>query len=249
MTVSIDLNADLGEGYASDADLLGIVSSCNIACGGHSGDERSMQATAAAAIANDVAIGAHPSYPDRDGFGRCSWFLSGDALFESLLEQLGTLSRVCNALGTSIGHVKPHGALYGDAAADVELAEIIIRSIHALDDAISLVGPSEGELATLARSVGTNYISEAFVDRAYLADGRLVPRSEVGALHSSLDVIASQAVSIAVHKRVSAIGGEVVPVVADTICVHGDTPNAAAAARCVRDALQQEGVVIRAIGR
>jgi UPF0271 protein len=248
VSISIDLNADLGEGYAWDAELLSIVSSCNIACGGHSGDTRSMQATVGGAIANDVAIGAHISYPDREGFGRRSRFLSGDALFASLVGQLRDLRVVCDALGTSISHVKPHGALYGDAAADSELASIIVRSINDLPENLSLVGPPDGELAVLAQTTGTDYINEAFVDRSYLPDGRLVPRSDAGAVHTDLDVIASQAVSIAVRKRVCSLGGEIIPVLADTLCIHGDTPGAAAAARRVRDALQQEGVVIRAIG-
>ena len=249
MSISIDLNADLGEGDDSDAELLGIVSSCNIACGGHAGDTQSMHATVAAAVANDVAVGAHPSYPDRKGFGRRSLYLSGEALYESLVQQLAAFRTVCESRGATVSHVKPHGALYNDAAADPDLAAIIVRSISEFSERPCLVGLPDGALAALAKSSGADYVCEAFIDRGYLADGRLVPRSDAGAVHTDPDVIAAQAVSIAVRKCVRSVTGDVIPLVADTLCVHGDTPGAASAAGRVRDVLLREGVVIRAIRR
>lgn len=249
MSATIDLNADLGEGDAGDAELLGIVSSCNIACGGHAGDPQSMAVTVAAALANNVAIGAHPSYPDRDEFGRRAGFLSGEALLASLLDQLLALDTVCKTLGASITHLKPHGALYNDAADNADLAAVIAAVIEKLPGRLSLVGPPGSELEKMAKLRGVKYVREACVDRGYLANGRLVARSDAGAVHDNLDKIVSQAVSIAVEKSVCSLGGEVIPIAADTLCVHGDTPGAAVAARRVRDALQQEGVKIRAVGR
>jgi UPF0271 protein len=249
MSLSIDLNADLGEGDACDVDLFEVISSCNIACGGHAGDASSMQTTVTGALASDVVIGAHPSYPDRQGFGRLARFLTGEALFESLAEQLRALAEVCARKGARICHVKPHGALYNDAADDPDLAAIIIRSINELPGSQSLVGPPESELSRAAQSAGLAFVSEAFVDRAYLNNGRLVPRSDAAAVHTNLDMMASQAVSIAVERKVQSLDGENIPVVADTLCVHGDTPRAAEAARHVRDALQKKGVRIRAVTR
>jgi len=247
MNISIDLNADLGEGDACDTRLLEIVSSCNIACGGHAGDANSMQVTVVAAMANGVATGAHPSYPDRQGFGRRSRFLYGEARLESLVGQVQSLHAVCDTLGTSMTHLKPHGALYGDAAGDAEIASIIVKVINELCDRVSLVGPPDCELETLAQQRGIQYVREAFIDRGYLGNGLLVPRSEAGAVHENLNVIESQAVSIAVEQRVRSLGGDVIPLAADTLCVHGDTPGAVAAASRVRQALQQRGVQIRAI--
>lgn len=249
MNLRIDLNADLGEGDAHDAELLTIVSSCNIACGGHAGDVHSMRATVAAAMANNVSIGAHPSYPDREGFGRRSKFLSGDDLHESLLNQIRSLVDVCDALGASITHVKPHGALYNDAANDPILSTIIISVINELKLENCVVGPPESELSRVAEQQGVTFIREAFADRAYQRDGQLEPRNTTGAVHSSTDAIAAQAVSIAVDHRVAASTGEVISIAADTLCIHGDTPGAAAAARQLRAELEKNGVEIRAIER
>lgn len=232
---SVDLNADLGEGEATDLALLEIVSSCNIACGGHTGDEDSMQLTLAAAKARHVAVGAHPSYPDREGFGRRSQFLAGDALWESLLAQIESLLVVASANEVRVWHVKPHGALYNDAATDRGLAEIVVAaSVQAVPDA-AMVGLPGSELQAATERAGVRFIAEGFVDRAYQEDGRLVPRSKPGAVHESLEQITAQAVALV---------GTV-----DTLCIHGDTPGAVQAASATRAALQAAGVEIRAIGR
>jgi UPF0271 protein len=247
MSKRIDLNADLGEGAGADAELLAIVTSCNVACGGHAGDDASMRETVTAATLNNVAVGAHPSYPDREGFGRRGQFLTGDTLFESLVNQLHALEKICNGLGGSIGHVKPHGALYNDAADDPALASIIIRSINELSGRKSLVGPPQSELSRAAELAGISYVSEAFADRSYLASGRLVSRSVAGAVYTDIEAIKSQAVSIVIDHCVCSQNGEVVQVMADTLCVHGDTPGAVAAARQIRSVLEDEGVQIRAV--
>jgi UPF0271 protein len=238
------MNADLGEGDPYDAELLRIVSSCNIACGGHAGDKDSMLTTVKAAIHNGVAIGAHPSYADREGFGRQSGYQSGTQLLDSLTRQLRALGDVVADCGARIHHVKPHGALYNDAAADADLAEIVAKSVVAAGDGASLVGPPASELQRAAERHLLGYLAEAFIDRAYLGNGRLVPRTEPGAVHDSLDKIKAQAISLAVNQSVTSIDGRQVAIPADTLCVHGDTPGAADAARAVRSALRRQGIEI-----
>lgn len=242
----IDINADLGEGDPFDAELLAIVSSCNIACGGHAGDTQSMRSTIEAAIRNDVAIGAHPSYPDPEGFGRRRGFLAGDALRDSLTEQVGALADIAAQLGTRLSHVKPHGALYNDALLDRELADVIAGVTADAPGAPTLVGMANTELQFAADRHGLDFVAEAFVDRAYEADGTLVSRSEPGAVHGDLSVVTTQAVGLAEKGRVTSRDGDVIDVRADTLCIHGDTPGAAEAARAVRDVLESHGVEIRA---
>jgi UPF0271 protein len=243
---TIDLNADLGEGCEFDVELMGIVSSCNIACGGHAGDTRSMAATVDLAVANDVAIGAHPSYPDRSGFGRASHFQSGEELRTSLINQIDTLQKIVVTAGNSLRHVKPHGALYNDAAADRSLAKIVVQAVQHVCDNAALIGPPKSELESVAAEENVSFIAEAFVDRAYLSDGLLVPRSEPNAVHSDMNTITTQAVTLATKHMLTAENGDVLTVRADTLCIHGDTANAAEIGLAVRDVLLASGVSIRA---
>ena len=244
---TIDLNADLGEGDPFDDELLQIVSSCNVACGGHAGDAESMARTVSAAIANGVAVGAHPGYPDREGFGRESRFMAGDALYESLTGQVTELSDIAAHLGARLTHVKPHGALYNDAVGDAALADIIARvTAEALGEP-AFVGMANTELEFAAKRHGLNFIAEAFVDRAYEPDGTLVPRKEPGAVHEDLNVATTQAVRLAEDSETTARNGDTVKVRANTLCIHGDTPGAAEKARAVRDVLESHGVAIRAL--
>ena len=243
---SIDLNADLGEGAPSDEELLEIVSSANIACGGHAGDAESMAATLRSAIANGVAVGAHPGYPDREGFGRESGFMTGDALYESLTGQVTQLADVAAQMGTRLSHVKPHGALYNDAVRDSVLADIIARVTAEAPGEPAFVGMAGTELEHAAERHGLTFIAEAFVDRAYEADGTLVSRKEPGAVHEDMAVVTTQAVRLAEDGCATARNGDEVHVRADTLCIHGDTPGAAEKARAVRDVLESHGVEIRA---
>jgi UPF0271 protein len=232
---AIDLNADLGEGDPYDVELLEIVSSCNVACGGHAGDMTSMRDTVRSAMKNRVAIGAHPSYPDREGFGRRSEFMAGDELRKSLVAQIKTLASIALEEGATLTHVKPHGALYNDAVNNRELADAIATAVaEALPDAM-FVGLPGSELQNAALAQQLTFVAEGFIDRAYQKDGQLVPRSQPGAVHNSLEQVLPQAVSLA---------GKV-----DTLCIHGDTPGAAETARAVRKALLNQGVEIRAIRR
>jgi UPF0271 protein len=244
---SIDLNADLGEGDACDEELLQIVSSCNVACGGHAGDADTMAITIAAAIGNGVCVGAHPAYPDREGFGRRSGFLSGDALYTSLADQVTDLADIAAELGAPLTHIKPHGALYNDAIADSALADVIARVTAETPGSPALVGMAGTELQYAAKRHGLRFVAEAFVDRAYEPDGTLVPRSEPAAVFTVLSVITTQAVRLATQGRVTARNGDVIEVAADTLCIHGDTPGAAAAARAVRHVLESHGVAISAV--
>ncbi len=243
---TIDLNADLGEGDASDAELLRVVSSCNIACGGHAGDATSIAATIREALANGVSVGAHPAYPDREGFGRRSRFMGGDPLRDALRSQLRDFDREAARLNAPVTHVKPHGTLYTDAVADAELANIIVGAVAEMPGKPALVGQPRTELEKAARAHDLRFVAEAFVDRAYRPDGRLVPRSEPRAVHGDIAQIQRQAVSLALKNRVECADGSTIAVRADTLCIHGDTPGAAAAARAVREALENEGVEIRA---
>lgn len=243
---SVDLNADLGEGFEFDTELLAVVSSCNIACGGHAGDETGMRATVALAIANNVAIGAHPSYPDRAGFGRRSRFLAGDELKKSLINQIDMISSIAREQGAEFRHAKPHGALYNDAAVDRELADVVVAAIRIADLEAALVGPAASQLELAANEQRQKFIAEAFVDRAYRADGRLVARSEPNAVHADLNTITTQALRLATEGIVTAEDGSLLNVRADTLCIHGDTPNAGQIARAVRDVLETSGVTIRA---
>ena len=246
---SIDMNADLGEGDPCDAELLTIVSSCNIACGGHAGDESSMRMTIIAASANDVAVGAHPSYPDREGFGRKSRFLNGPELLSSLVDQISVLREIGAEEGVTITHVKPHGALYNDAVIDSALADIVVQASKEAAPDAAFVGAPGSELEKAATRKALCFVAEAFIDRAYLDNGQLVPRSEAGAIHNSIETIAAQAISLALNQKVESCSGAIIDVVADTLCIHGDTAGAADAARAVRSALEQRGVKVCAVGR
>lgn len=243
---SIDLNADLGEGGEFDVELMGIVSSCNIACGGHAGDARSMSATVDLALANKVAIGAHPAYPDRIGFGRRSRFLSGQELNKSIIDQISRLDAIVRAAGRVLTHIKPHGALYNDAAGDASLATALVSVAREVCENAAIVGPPQSQLEVAAHASNMMFIAEAFVDRAYLPDGSLVARSEPNAVHQDINTITTQAITLATQGVLTSESGELVEVQASTLCIHGDTDNAAQIALAVRDALLASGVNIRA---
>ncbi|MDH4126034.1 MAG: 5-oxoprolinase subunit PxpA [Gammaproteobacteria bacterium] len=243
---TIDLNADLAEGGAYDQVLLQVVSSCNIACGAHAGDADSMRRTAAMATAGGVALGAHPGYPDRKGFGRRHAFLAGAKLKKSITDQIDTISAVIRSVGGSLRHVKPHGALYWDAAADESVAALLVAAARQAAPGAAIVGPPRSALQRLAENAGLEFLAEAFVDRAYRPDGTLVPRSEPGAVHANLNTITTQALGLACDGTVTAQNGAVISIAAATLCLHGDTPNAGVAAQAVRDVLEANGVSIRA---
>jgi 5-oxoprolinase (ATP-hydrolysing) subunit A len=246
----IDLNADVGESYGAwvmgdDEALVPLVTSVNVACGAHAGDPLVMQRTVALAHRHGVAVGAHPGYPDRDGFGRRAIGITNDELRASLLAQLGALSALARVLGTSLGHVKLHGALYHRAARDEQVAGLVIRVLQDFDPQLVLVALAGSRLVQLARSSGLRVAAEAFADRAYESDGSLRSRGLPGAVLGSAEAAAEQAISIATLGRVAAHDGTMIEVHAQTLGVHGDTPGVAEYARAIRLALEEAGVAVR----
>ena len=251
----IDLNSDVGESYGAwsmgqDDALMPLVTSANIACGAHAGDPVVMARTIRLAAAHGVAIGAQPGYPDRDGFGRRDLAMTPEELASSLLAQLGALAAIARSeVGAELRHVKPHGALYNRAARDPALAETIARTVARFSRDVVLVGLAGSALVDAGRDAGLAIAAEAFADRAYEADGSLRARGLPGAVLESPDEAARQARTIVVDGLVRAHDGSVVEVRADTLCIHGDTPDAPAYARQVRETLAADGVAIAPVGR
>ncbi|MDE1887813.1 MAG: LamB/YcsF family protein [Gammaproteobacteria bacterium] len=242
----MDLNADVGEGCGDDAALMPLLTSASIACGAHAGDAASMQRTVALALEHDVAVGAHVSYPDREHFGRRDLALPPAQLSAEVLHQLHTLSDIAQAAGTRVRYVKAHGALYNRMAQDEETAAAVISAVRSFDSALPILTLPESAAETVARRLGTPAVAEAFADRAYTADGRLVSREQAGAVITDEETVAQRAAEIACAHRVQSIDGHNVGIRARSLCVHGDTPGAVALARALRAALEQAGVELRA---
>ena len=242
----INLNADLGESFGAwkmgdDPALLRIVKSANVACGFHAGDPTVMQETVRLAIAHGVSIGAHPSYPDLQGFGRRVMQMSAIDLESTLLYQIGALQAIAMAEGASVTHVKPHGALHNVACADQNVATSIVKALRKLDPSMILLAPAHSILAKVAEDAGQAIRYEVFADRAYLDDGQLMPRSRAGAvLHETGDCVEHTLRMIKANAIVTASGLHL-PCRIDSICVHGDGPQAVATAQAVRQALEAAG--------
>ncbi|MDN8598050.1 5-oxoprolinase subunit PxpA [Citrobacter sp. S2-9] len=234
--MKIDLNADLGEGCASDSELLTLVSSANIACGFHAGDAQTMLVSVREALKNGVAIGAHPSFPDRENFGRTAMTLPPETVYAQTLYQIGALASIAKAEGGVMRHVKPHGMLYNQAAKDAQLADAIARAVHACDPALILVGLAGSELIRAGAHYGLTTRQEVFADRGYLADGSLVPRTQPGALIEDEEQSLAQTLEMVQSGRVKSITGEWAKVEAQTVCLHGDGEHALAFARRLRAA-------------
>ncbi|MGH7898182.1 MAG: 5-oxoprolinase subunit PxpA [Candidatus Binatia bacterium] len=241
----IDLNADVGEGY-DDESLFPYVTSVNIACGGHAGDDASMSAAVASARRFGLSVGAHPSYPDREHFGRRTVAIPEADLERSLTDQIATLARIAATEHVELAHVKPHGALYNLAARDLGTARLIARAVRGFGPRLGLVGLAGSRLLEAARELELPAFAEAFADRRYAADGSLAPRTLASAVVEDPEAAAEQALRIVRDREVSALDGTVIRISADTLCVHGDTPHAAAIARTVRDRLRDAGVAVSA---
>jgi UPF0271 protein len=232
----IDLSADLGEGSPGEDDLWPLLSSANVACGGHTGDGASMDHAVQMARRYGVKLGAHPSYPDMVDFGRKSLVMEPRALRATLAEQIVNLQEIAERHGIDVVHVKPHGALYNDAHRDRALAETIVEALREIDEAIALVCPDASQMAAAARAAGTPVIREAFADRRYNADGSLVPRKEANALLGVDDAV-EQAALLASDGVVVAADGSRVRIAFDTICIHADMESAVARLRAIRQRL------------
>ena len=253
-TQPIDLNADLGESfgaYALGADrlLMQAITSANVACGFHAGDPGVMRDTVALAREHGVAIGAHPGFPDLAGFGRREMRLTPREVEDLVVYQIGALAGVAAAQGLSLQHVKPHGALYTMAARDASLADAIARAVAAVEPSLILFGLPVSQLAEAGRRVGLRTAGEGFADRAYEADGSLVPRSQPGAVVHDPSAVVARALDMARERAVTARDGSRLALAVHTICVHGDTPDAAHLASEVRKALDGAGVTVAAVGK
>lgn len=247
---TIDLNCDLGEDPAriesgADAALLGIVSSCNIACGGHAGDEGTMRAIVRLARERGVAIGAHPGYPDRENFGRVEMTISIVDLRCEIAEQVRRLWRMCREEGATLRHVKPHGALYHAAMMRADVARAVAEAAKEVDQTLILVGLAGAAGLDLWRSAGFRVAAEAFADRRYEGDGSLRLRAHSDALITDPGEAAAQALSIARDGVVTAREGTRIALRADSICVHSDTPRSIEIAAAVRAALLAAGIGVR----
>lgn len=240
----IDFNCDLGEGCGNDAAIMPWISSANIACGAHAGDETSMRETLRLCREFGVAAGAHPGYADREHFGRRTLQLTTADVAELIVEQLCRLDTLATAQKIRLVHVKPHGALYNQAARDQELAETIAESVRRFDAQLILVGLAGSELPRAGARAGLQVAHEAFVDRRYLADGSLAPRGTEGAVIEEVEDAISQALSIAQHTPVRTLDGTELLIEADTLCLHGDRTGAVAFARRLRDAFDASGIGI-----
>lgn len=247
--MSIDLNADLGEytgtdGAALDDAILDVVSSASIACGVHAGDAEVMQRTVEAAAARGVSIGAHPSYPDREGFGRREVEMPPHELSAAIISQVDALVACCAKAGTRLRFVKPHGALYNVAAREAPVARIVAEAVRRIDHSLVLLGLAGSALVREAARSGLAVASEAFADRAYLPDGTLLSRGRAGAVLHDPGEVASRAVMIARDHFVTSVDGVRVKIDADSLCIHGDNPEAVALVTATRLALENGGFTI-----
>ena len=229
----IDLNADLGEGGLHDNALLQVITSANIACGGHTGDRASMETTVRLALASGVFIGAHPSFPDRENFGRQSIEISDQELLTSIYQQINSLKAVCDSLGAKLFHVKPHGAFYSQAAFSEHLGLLLIKAIKQIDPSLKLMILASSPLVELAKQHGLEVIEEAFADRAYLADGSLAPRQLTGAVIENDAQALAQVENIINQQPITTLDNGTILVSADSICLHGDNEHALSFAKLI----------------
>jgi 5-oxoprolinase (ATP-hydrolysing) subunit A len=250
MKRTLCLNADLGElpgpeGRALDAEMLRVVTRCNVACGGHAGDDASMRATVRAARDSSVRIGAHPSYPDPENFGRRTLVMTSEDLAAALASQTRRLIGIAAEEKATVTHLKAHGALYNDAAKDAGLAALVAAATAAAG-LRELVGPPGSELERAAGAAGLAYLAEGFADRSYELDGALTPRSIPGAVLEDTSAVLAQALDFARDGTVAVRGGGRIPLAINTLCLHSDTRGAAEHARALREGLEAAGIEVRA---
>jgi UPF0271 protein len=246
MSLVVDLNADLGEGAGHDDELLALVTSANIACGFHVGDAESMHQSIEAARSRNVAVGAHPSLFDRENFGRKELPVKADEVLDAVIYQLGIFAAIADACGVRPNHVKPHGALYNMAARNGELADAIARAVVRVDRQLIFFAPVNSALSRAGQVHGLQIAHEVFADRNYCRDGSLVSRSRPDALLHNPGDAAPRVLRMLCEGKVRSVDGEEVDVRAETICLHGDNPEAVEFARALRSQLEKQGVTFRA---
>ena len=248
-TMRIDLNSDLGEGYGpwtmgDDARILDCVTSANIACGGHAGDPETMYKTLRMAADRGVVVGAHPGYADREGFGRRIIPMQPAEIGRMVAAQVGALAALARVAGTQVQYVKPHGALGNLAAADAVVAQAIVAVVKQMDPSLAILAISGTALEGAARAAGVRVFSEIYADRAYQPSGQLVPRSQPGAVLHDVGEASERLISYLKTGRMPVLGGEPITLAAQSICMHGDSPEAVQMAAQVRRSLEAEGVAI-----
>ena len=249
----IDLNADVGESfgayaYGDDTAILRSVTSANVAAGFHAGDPTVIRRTLVQARELSVSVGAHPAFPDLQGFGRRAMVLEPSEAEDLVLYQIAAVAGLARAEGLTLAHVKPHGALYNQATRERGLAEAIARAVHAFDAGLALFAPPHSALSAAGRALGLRVVHEGFADRAYQTDGSLVPRRQPGAVIANVEEVVTRAMQMATERTVMAVDGSVIQLDIDTLCVHGDTPGAASMAAWLRAGLTAAGVDVKAPG-
>ena len=249
MTKRLNLNADLGESFGpwkmgSDGAMLGIVNSANVACGCHAGDPSVMLETVALARDNGVSVGAHPGFPDLQGFGRRRMDVPLDELEAMMIYQIGALDACARAQGMRVTHIKPHGALSNIACAERKVADAIARAVRRLDPALILLAPAASQLILAGREQGLPIVEEIFADRGYLDDGNLVPRSQPGAMVHGAEASLAHVMRMVEEQALISVTGKRIPVNPQSICVHGDNAEAVATARALREGLEKAGYAL-----
>lgn len=247
MTLRVDLNCDLGEGCGNDAELMKYISSANIACGGHAGDSDTMRRTVELALKNNVAIGAHPGYADRENFGRRSQELNSDEIIDLITNQIPALQSICDEFDVKLTHVKPHGALYNQSARDAKIAAAVAEAVMSVDQQLILFGLASSLSITEAQRVGLRTASEVFADRTYQNDGSLTPRTEPDALITNTQTSVEQVLDMVKYGRVRSLDAIMVAIKPETICIHGDSSNAVEFAKSIKRALIENDIEIRSI--
>lgn len=244
---SIDLNCDMGEGCGNDPELLRYISSANIACGYHAGDEMTMRETVRLALENNVAIGAHPGFPDKENFGRTNMSMSPKEIREIVVDQISMLQEICLQSGGKLAHIKPHGALYNLSAKNEIVAGAIAEAVHKFDSDLILYGLSGSLSISAAEHVGLRTASEVFADRTYQNDGTLTSRSETNALIQASEDAVEHVLNMVKYRRVRTVDAVMLPIQADTVCTHGDGEHAVEFAKAVHDALISNGIRISSL--
>jgi 5-oxoprolinase (ATP-hydrolysing) subunit A len=253
MTLSIDLNCDMGESFGAwkmghDDEVLPFITSANIACGFHGGDPTVMRETVQAAIGNGVALGAHPGLPDLVGFGRRKIDVSPQDAYDMVVVQVGALAGVAASQGGRLNHVKAHGALYNMAVKNEELARAIAQAVYDVDRSLVFFALASSALVEAAKRAGLQVAEEVFADRSYQSDGTLTSRLQPNAMIVDIDVSIRQVLRMIREEKIRTVQGSDIDVRPDTLCIHGDQPGAPAFAKAIHQALEAEGIAVRAIG-
>jgi 5-oxoprolinase (ATP-hydrolysing) subunit A len=244
--MQVDLNCDMGEGIGNDAAIMPFISSANIACGYHAGDHITMHETVALALKFGVAVGAHPSYPDKENFGRMAMTLSPIEIYALTFYQIGALHAIAQSQGAVLNHVKPHGALYNAAAVSDEISQAIATAIFDFNPQLALLGLANSAMIQAAKTKGLKFKHEVFADRTYQSNGTLTPRTQPSALIESEEGALKQVLQMVKQNTVTAVDGSTIPIQTDSICIHGDGKHAVEFACALHTKLKAEGIQIKA---